>query len=159
MTASLLLDSNILVYAYDRSEPTKQKQALALLDNVVSAGTGAISTQVLGEMFRVVTRRLPAPLAVEAALDQVEALAHSMLVLDVTWPIVLEAMRGVRDHRFSYWDGQIWAAARLNQIQVVLSEDFAAGAIVDGVRFVNPFSRDFDPTSVGLSEWKAVEPP
>lgn len=35
--------------------------------------------------------------------------------------IVLESARGVRDHRFSFWNAQIWATARLNQISVVLA--------------------------------------
>jgi len=37
------------------------------------------------------------------------------------------------------WDAQIWAAARLNQIPVVVSEDFNSGSMTEGVRFVNPF--------------------
>lgn len=57
--------------------------------------------------------------------------------------IVLEAARGVRDPRFSFWDAQIWATARLNQISVVFSEDFKPGQITEGVRFVNPFAADF----------------
>jgi predicted nucleic acid-binding protein len=58
--------------------------------------------------------------------------------------VILEAIRGVREHRFSYWDAQIWATARLNQIEVVFSEDFTTDTIVDAVRFVNPFHAEFD---------------
>lgn len=38
----------------------------------------------------------------------------------------------------------MWATARLNQIPVVLSEDFEDGRVVNGVQFLNPFSRTFD---------------
>ena len=44
----------------------------------------------------------------------------------------------------SYWDAQLWATARLNQVEVVLSEDFQDGRALDGVRFVNPFAPSFD---------------
>jgi len=71
MTAGVLLDTNILVYAYDRSEPQKQQQAVDILDALVSRQAGAISTQVLGEFFNTVTRKLPAPLTVAEALDRV----------------------------------------------------------------------------------------
>jgi len=64
-------------------------------------------------------------------------------VLDVTGMIVLEAARGVRDHQFNFRDAQVWAAARLNQISIVFSEDFNAGQVTEGVRFVNPFAEDF----------------
>ena len=72
-----------------------------------------------------------------------EELARAFLVLDVTPLIVLEAARGVRDHMLAYYDAQIWATARLNQIPTIFSEDFNTGAILEGVRFVNPFSADF----------------
>lgn len=38
----------------------------------------------------------------------------------------------------------MWATARLNQIPVVLSEDFEDGRVINGVQFLNPFSRTFD---------------
>jgi predicted nucleic acid-binding protein len=44
----------------------------------------------------------------------------------------------------SYWDALVWATARLNQISVVLSEDFQEGRILEGVRFMNPFGAGFD---------------
>jgi len=49
----------------------------------------------------------------------------------------------VRDHQLPYWDAQIWAAARLNQVPIIFSEDFNAGAVLEGVRFVDPFADDF----------------
>jgi predicted nucleic acid-binding protein len=49
----------------------------------------------------------------------------------------------VRDHKLAYWDSQLWATARLNQIPTLLSEDFSVGAALEGVRFVNPFAADF----------------
>jgi predicted nucleic acid-binding protein len=58
--------------------------------------------------------------------------------------IVLEAVRGVRKHRLAYWDAQIWATARLNQVPLILSEDFSDGQVLKGVRFVNPFAPGFD---------------
>ena len=58
--------------------------------------------------------------------------------------MVLEALRGVEEHTLSYYDAQIWAAARLGQVGVVLSEDFNPGAVLDGVSFANPLDPAFD---------------
>jgi predicted nucleic acid-binding protein len=44
----------------------------------------------------------------------------------------------------AYWDAQIWASAKMNQVPVVFSEDFGEGVIIEGVRFVNPFSSNFN---------------
>lgn len=60
--------------------------------------------------------------------------------------IVLEAVRGVRDYQLSYYDAQIWACARLNQIPVIFSEDFNHG-ILEGINIINPFAQDFVVTS------------
>ena len=56
----------------------------------------------------------------------------------------VEAARGVRDHNLSFWEAQIWATAKLNQIPVVLSQDFTSGSVVEGVRFLDPFAAYFN---------------
>jgi predicted nucleic acid-binding protein len=48
------------------------------------------------------------------------------------------------DHRLSYYDAHIWAAAHLNQVPVLFSEDFQDGQVLEGVRFINPFAECFD---------------
>ncbi|MBC7248698.1 MAG: PIN domain-containing protein [Anaerolineae bacterium] len=150
MSASIFVDTNVLVYAYDRSEPQKQLQALEVLDRLVTTGVGAISSQVLSEFFVAVTRKIAAPLTVDEAYERIKNYLQSWIVLDLTGMVVLEAARGVRDHQFNFWDAQVWAVARLNQIPVVFSEDFRVGMVVEGVRFVNPFAEDFQ-----LEEWVA----
>lgn len=42
------------------------------------------------------------------------------------------------------WEFELWATARLNQAPVVFSEGFDTGAILDGVRFMNPLAERFD---------------
>jgi predicted nucleic acid-binding protein len=72
------------------------------------------------------------------------ASANTRPVFSATPQIVLETVRGVRDHQISFWDAQIWAVACLNQVPVVLSEDLNPGAVIEGVQFVNPFAEDFE---------------
>jgi predicted nucleic acid-binding protein len=144
MTAKLLVDTNLLVYAYDKSEHTKRLQATAILDRLVEENAGSISTQVLVEFANAVTRKIRTPLSASEAYAQVEDLLRVWRVFNVTPQIVLEALRGVRDYGFSIWDAQIWATARANEISVILTEDFNSGATIEGVRFVNPFVHDFD---------------
>lgn len=74
---------------------------------------------------------------------QVEHLRWSFEVLPLTGAVTLEALRGGVAYEMSYFDAQIWAVARLNQVPVVLSEDFSHRAILDGVEFMDPFRNDF----------------
>ena len=147
MTGSVLLDTNLLVYAYDRSDLRKQRLALELLRALAGRRRGAVSTQVLGEFLVTITRKPLEPLPLEAALREVDRHLQTWQVLDVTSEVVREAVRGVRDHRLNYWDAQIWAVARLNRIPMVLSEDFSDGAVLEGVRFLNPLRADYSPAS------------
>jgi predicted nucleic acid-binding protein len=145
MAQSVLVDTNVLVYVYDSSEPSKQKRALSTLDRLVELGTGHLTPQTLAEFFVVVTCKIPQPLTSAEAYQRIENYLLSWVVLPYSGQVVLEAARGVRDYALSYWDAQIWAAAHLSQIPVIFSEDFNPGHALEGVRFVNPFEPDFDP--------------
>ena len=142
--AAVLVDTNLLVYAWDPADALKQARAIATLDGLRSAGSGRLSVQSLAEFFAAITRGAKPRLTLAEATKQVEGLAASWPVLDVTPLVVIEATRGVREHQLAYWDAQLWATARLNQIPVIFSEDFAGGSVLKGVRFVDPFESGFD---------------
>ena len=139
----VLIDTNVLVYASDPAETTRQDQALRILKHLETTGTGRLSAQCLAEFVNVTTRPHRLLYTPEEALQQVEYLLRAFPVFDLTPLIVLEAARGARDHDLPYYDAQIWAAARLNQVTTVFSEDFSDGQVLEGVRFANPFSADF----------------
>ena len=143
---SILLDTNVLVYSFDLRHTEMQKQAKALIYRTESVGAACLSVQCLGEFFCVTTSKLHLPPA--EMYTQVNEWQHAFPVYALTPQIILEAARGVRDHKLPYYDAQIWAAARLNQIPLVFSEDFQDGQTLEGVRFVNPFSEPFD-----MDEW------
>jgi predicted nucleic acid-binding protein len=141
--AKVLINTNVLVYAYDQSELLKEKQALKVLGELAELGRGTVTTQVLGEFFTVVTRKIPSPLSAGEATAQIRNHFHLWTVIEMTGALVLDAAIGVRDHKMSFWDAQIRAGARANRIPVVLSEDFGDGRVLDGVRLVNPFLPGF----------------
>src|SRR2546425_3498812 len=146
----LLLDTNLLVYAHDPRDRRKQEIALDVMDRSIRTERATVSAQNLSEFFVVVTQRLPERLEVRAALRQVEHLAASCRVLEVTALVVLEACRGVQVHGFSFWDAQVWAAAKLDQTTYVLTEDAEHGQSVEGVTFLDPFGAQFDAGALGL---------
>jgi len=146
--AHALVDTNVLVYAHDPADRAKQGRAIELLSALADARAGCFSAQVLAEFYWTVTRGRRRILTAEEAAQQVERFCASWPVLAITASVVAEATAGVRNHRLSYWDAQVWAAARLYQVPVVLSEDFADGSRVGGVRFLNPFRPGFDPSSL-----------
>lgn len=139
----VLIDTNILIYTFDQNDPSRQERAIQVLRMLEESANGRLSVQCLAEFCAVAMRRLQPPMSPEDTLTQVERFQRIFPVYYLTPMIVLEALRGVRDHQLSYYDAQIWASARLNQTPVVFSEDFNPGSL-EGVRFVNPFLLDFD---------------
>lgn len=146
----VLIDTNVLIYAHDTAEHVKQREAGVLLSVLLPGGSAAVSTQVLGEFYSISTRKIQSPLSHDTAALVVDALLHSARVLPMTPPIVLEAIRATRRHRLHYWDAQLWATARLNAIDTILTEDFEDGRVLEGVRFVDPFAEGFSLGQLGV---------
>jgi predicted nucleic acid-binding protein len=145
--SAILIDTNVLVYSIDRGEFEKQARAIDLLNRLQPSGAGCIPVQCLSEFFVVSTRsirgRSPLLTPIQAA-NQAVQLSRAFRTLDLTIPVVQEAMRGVIEHQLSFYDAQIWAAARLNQIPFLFSEDFQDGQVLESVQFTNPFAASFD---------------
>jgi len=114
----IMVDTNVLLYAYDRGEPAKQPRALAVLNRLVAQDLGVLTSQVLAEFIVNATKKLQPPLTIEEAYDRIQNYLLSWEVMDITGAIVLEAVRGVRNYQMAYWDAQIWASARMNQISL-----------------------------------------
>lgn len=144
MNGRILLDTNILVYIYDPFESAKQERAIAIVDRLIQTNRAVISTQVMGEFFMATTRATRQLLSPTEAIARIRNYISACYVVDVTRLITLEAIRAVEAHKFGFWDAQIWATARLNQISEVYSEDFKTGAIIEGVQFTNPLAQEIN---------------
>jgi predicted nucleic acid-binding protein len=138
----ILLDTNILVYLFDQNDRPRQTRAVLVLSRLHEASAGCVSVQSLAEFSAVALRRLQPALSPDEILLHVNRFVQAYPVFPLTPHIVREAMRGVRDYQFAYYDAQIWATARLNRVPIVFSEEFNA-AHIESVRFVNPFAADF----------------
>lgn len=139
-----LIDTNVLVYSVDEREPLRMAQANDVLEQLIPSGRAVVSAQVLAEFSNVMMKNVVSASGSDEVYRLVEQYMRAVPVVPLTSAIVLEAIRGVRAYRLSYYDAQIWAAARLNQIPFVLSEDFQADATLEGVTFIDPFDAKGD---------------
>jgi predicted nucleic acid-binding protein len=111
MSRRFLVDTNLLIYPHDIAEPAKSARPVAVLAHVTAARSGALPAQVLAEFANVALKKLKPPLEADAVHAQIERLTRMFPVLPLTPAVVMEAVRGVRDHHLSYYDAQIWAVA------------------------------------------------
>jgi predicted nucleic acid-binding protein len=139
MNGLAFFDTNVLVYADDTSSREKQQRAIALLAEHIRLGTAVVSLQVMQEYFVAATRKLG--LTAEVAQRKVEILAHSRVVRFEASDVI-SAIELHRLAQISLWDALIVHAARSAGAVVLYSEDLQSGAVLGGVRVVNPFLRD-----------------
>ena len=131
------LDTNVLVYAIDRSDGAKHEIAQEVI--VRRADDLVVSAQVLSELYAVITRKFRDSITPEQAASFVNRISD-LPVVAIDADLVRDAITLSRDAQLSYWDGLILAAARLAGCDVVLTEDLSHGSTIAGVRIENPFA-------------------
>lgn len=138
MSDNIFVDTNVLLYARDASEPEKQVLAAAHLDELWEKRTGRLSVQVLNEYFVNVTRKLDPGLSPEEAWDDIEALS-AWKPLPLNMALLTRTFATQRRYQLSWWDSMIVAAAEAAGCTRILSEDFSDGTSYFGITVVNPF--------------------
>ena len=98
-----------------------------------------LTLQSIAEFFYVATRK--ARLSVSKAAGFVDDWRAVFPVHAADLDSLVVAVGAVRRHRMAFWDAMIWAAAREASCRLLLSEDLQDGRTLDGVMFVNPFTR------------------
>jgi len=132
------VDSNILVYAYDRTAGDKFDRARRLIERLWESGEGVLSTQVLEEFYVTVTAKIPNPLKPRDARQIVSDLGTwTVVVLEI--PDILLASEMAERYRVSFWDGLILAAAHKEEATTVWSEDLSHGQKYAEITVYNPF--------------------
>lgn len=136
------LDTNVLAYAEGVNDAARQARALEVIA-ALPPGGAVVPVQVLGELFRVLTRKVKRP-AVEAR-TAVLSWRDAMKVQDSSDQALISAMDLVADHNLSIWDALIMAVAAEARCRLLLSEDLQQGFTWRGVTVTNPFAETMHP--------------
>ena len=138
MSDKVFVDSNIIVYAYDRHEPEKMAKAQSILRSEIAQESAVLSAQVLGEFFVVVTRRIKEPMSVDEAMEIIEILSV-LPVAEIDLSLVKRAIETHKIYGISYWDSLIVAAAERTGCHKLISEDLNDGQMYNKIMVENPF--------------------
>ncbi len=142
----ILLDTNILVHAYNKASP-HQKVASSILEKAIAGEIEAcIAQQVLFEFFAVITnaKRVESPLppdkAAELCLDlwecdEIGKIAASELVPREVFSIV----KSKRLSGSSVFDCILAVSAKVNKIDVIYTENVRDFKTYEFIKVQNPF--------------------
>lgn len=139
MTARVFVDTNVLLYALDESEPAKRPRAQAWLEHLWQERLGRTSMQVLSECY-VNLKRVAGPrLTAHEAWESVSRyFAWKPLQSDET---LLRRAREIEQRfRLNWWDCLVVGAAQMQDCDLLLTEDLQDRAVFGSVRVRNPFT-------------------
>lgn len=139
----VFVDTNVLLYAVDLTDPRKQAIAADWLERLWEGGTGRLSWQVLNEFYWNGTRKLK--LSTELVRSTFTVF-HRWQPVGMNHALANRAWHWIDSAGLTYWDSLIVAAAEHAGCVQILSEDFQEGREFDSITVVNPFSRSSPPS-------------
>ena len=141
--AAALVDTNILVYRFDRRFPDKQARATELLRIGITEDSIRVPHQALIEFIAATTKPLtrsgPSILSPEDARREMEEMLVQFEVLYPDEELVRVAIRGAAAYGLSWFDAHMWAYAERFGLDTLWSEDFENGRLYGRVRTRDPF--------------------
>jgi predicted nucleic acid-binding protein len=141
MSASkkFFLDTNVLVYTFDRTDSSKRRKADGLLADALETHRGVISYQVVEEFLNVATRKFQDPMtAPEAQLY----LARILMPLCEVFPdsaLYSQALSITGESGLAFYDALIISSAIAGGCDTVWTEDLQHGRRIGTVTIRNPF--------------------
>lgn len=132
------VDTNVLLYAYDRSAGDRHERARQLVGHLGRSRRGALSVQVLQEFYVNAVLKIAQPLTPAQARERLLVLGrwatHSPLARDVVAAAGLS-----QEHRLSFWDAMIVRSASELGCSRLWTEDLNHGQTIAGVEVLDPF--------------------
>ena len=137
--APAFVDTNVLVYAFDKTSTTKKRVAQRLMVDLLENNRLRVSTQVLQELFVTLTRKVSQRCSNKEALVALEQLA-AWQPMTVDYPAIRAAGELAEKAQLSFWDALIVVAAVRTGASELYTEDLNDGQEILGVRISNPFA-------------------
>lgn len=137
MSSKTFIDTNVVAYIFDRGDPTRRELAKDVVSSCMRSGTMVVSTQVLQEMFVVLTRKFKPAVPVDVAEKVIKWLSRNETAI-IRPETILRAVGILKENKISFWDSLIVSCAVESRCQVLFTEDLQHGRVIAGIRINNP---------------------
>ncbi len=136
------VDTNLLVYAVDVTEPGKSQRALNLIRDLAAADTPlVVPWQVAAEFLACLRRWEDAGRIRRTDTDvYLNRFIMSLPIVYATSASLRLALDLSSRFSLSHWDSMLLAACMEAGIDTLYSEELSSGVVYDSVRVINPFS-------------------
>ena len=139
MKGNYFLDTNILVYTFDQSQPQKQSIAKDLVRDALNNRCGCISYQVVQEFLNIATRKFVRPLSVSDCQTYLSNILEPLCEVFSSTRLFQRALEISGRWKFSFYDSLIVAAALSVDSKTLYTEDLQHNQKIEDMIIVNPF--------------------
>ena len=140
----VLIDSNILIYAFDKDEEEKNLVARRILEKIFDGKVNIfLSTQNLSEFYYNVTKKIKKPLEIIEAKEIISGLISlsNIKIIKINEENILQAIEISSEYNLSYWDALIASVMKESHIYSIITENDKDFKKIPWLRVTNPFVR------------------
>lgn len=135
---AFFVDSNILVYAVDRSDAAKHASAKKFIMEQENNALACMSIQNLVEFHFAATNRIEKPIPLYESLQIIAELKSIFSVKRYHSKTVIAAIRLQQLYGVHFWDALIAATMQENHIQTIYTENEKDFKKIPGINVINP---------------------
>ena len=147
-----LIDSNILVYAFDSSAAKKHEKAKDFVAEKIKSKNLFLSIQNLAEFSATITEKVKKPLLQSQAEEIISDFNCATNIVSYYFNTVQSALSIKFIHKVHFWDALIAATMKENNIKLIFTENVKDFKKIHEIRVINPL--DFDDFEKGVENYK-----
>jgi len=134
------IDTNIIVYIFDKNNKDKQEKAQNILRQAIDSLNGIISFQVVQEFCSVALSKFEVPLSTSDCRIFINKFLYPLCYIFPTLELYNKAIDIKETTNYGFYDCLIIASALEGDCTVLYSENFKNHEEIGKMKIVNPFS-------------------
>jgi predicted nucleic acid-binding protein len=135
------IDTNIIVYIFDRKNIDKQKISVNILNKALSKIDAIVSFQVIGEFCSVSLKKFEVPLSISDCKYFINKFLFPICEIFPGLDLYNKAVEVKEITNYGFYDCLIIASALYGSCNILYSEDLNPGEDIMGVKIVNPYAK------------------
>ena len=139
MRGNFFLDTNIIVYTFDKKQPVKQKVSRKLVQEALQTNKGIISYQVIQEFVNVSLLKFLIPMKPVDCKSYIDNFLYPICEIFPSIELIKEAIDIKSETGLSYFDSLIVISAIKGGCSTLYTEDMNDGQIIRGLKTTDPF--------------------
>ncbi|NER97936.1 MAG: PIN domain-containing protein [Symploca sp. SIO1B1] len=139
MKGNFFLDTNILIYTFDQSQPQKQAISRNLVRDALNNRSGCISYQVIQEFLNVASKKFANSLSVSDCQTYLTNVLEPLCEVFSSTGLFHRALEISSRWKFSFYDSLIVASALSVDSKILYTEDIKHEQKIEDMIIFNPF--------------------